>query len=257
MPALIHIGPIAVQTYTLTVTLGILGGCLTVGYFGASRGFRPEQSLGACLWTIALALVGGRAAHLAANWSGYAAQPALVLQMGRPLAFHGMLAGGMLGLALYASLKHLVFGALADVMAMGFAVVQAFGWIGALSQGLGHGLASYDGWAWELPDVYGVAMPRFPTQAVGSLMAGAIFWVLWAAWRKRDTSPGSRFGTYLFMNSALFFALEFARADESRMIGPLRLGQVAYLAELALAACLLIYLRRSAQARAGADQSPN
>ena len=257
MSMLLKVGPITIYAYTFLLGLGLLAGCLISSYLGTRKGYPIEQSVGAILWVITFALIGGRAAHIATNWSGYRTQPDLVLQMGRPMAFHGVLVGGILGLAIYASAQRLALGPLADAMSVGFPAVQVLGWTGALIQGIGHGRVTHSGWAWELPDAYGIIMPRFPTQIVGSLIAVIILATLLILWQRHEMQPGQLFGLFLLLNSAMYFALEFAREDTNLRIGQLGLSQVAYLIEFLAATCLLIYLRRRAGSTANTKLVPS
>jgi prolipoprotein diacylglyceryltransferase len=134
-------------------------------------------------------------------------------------------------------------------MAMGLPIAQAFIWIGAMLQGIAHGQVTYDGWAWDLPDAYGVVLPRTPVQIVGAAAALLIWAFLFTlAWR-RAQYEGAVFATFLLADSLVQFVLGFARGDATAMLGPLRAAQLVHLAGAMVAITLLLTWRSLAQKR--------
>jgi phosphatidylglycerol:prolipoprotein diacylglycerol transferase len=241
MLTVLHIGPWALRVYTLLIDAGVLLGVLLAAYRGSRSGIAPGRMVNASLAALAVGLIVGRAAHVAFNWADYSAEPSAIWELGRPLAFHGILLGSILGLLAYASLRHTRFWPLADAAAGAAPAVQALAWTAALLQGVAYGMPTYSGWAWELPDIYGVVLPRIPVQAVGALLSALLAIGLS---RLRPRRPGTVFSYYLAANSIAYFALEFGRGDPTLYLGQLRISQVIYLVELLLACVLGFFLSR-------------
>jgi len=249
-PILFRIGSFPIYSYTAFLDLGILLGLAIACLQGRRYGYTVVQVLDAALWGIVGGIIGGRIAYVLPNWPQYAARPAAILRLwGGGLAFHGALIGGMLGIGLYAATHYPSFWGLTDLVALGAPLGQAIGWLGALLHGSNYGQVSYEGWAWELPDLYGITVPRFPTQVVGIAIALLVF-VLVRIYGRTRRFPGALFLAYLLLNSTGFFFLEFTRADKSAYWGSFRISQAAYALEALLAIGLLIYLKRLAKAKA-------
>lgn len=254
-PVLFRIGSFPIYAYTAFLDLGILLGIALVCLAGRQRGFQVADVLDAALWSLAGGIIGGRVAYILPNWSQYAARPSAILDLwGGGLAFHGALFGGAAAIWLYAQIHFPSFWDLADLAALGLPLGQAFGWLGALFHGSNYGVVAYKGWAWELPDLYGITVPRFPTQAVGSAIALVLFLLQLLLSRRRMPS-GAAFSIYLLSNSLAYFLLEFTRGDGAAHWGPLRLAQVVYLLETLLSLGLCAYLWRARRNPAASQES--
>lgn len=239
-PILFRVGSFPVYTYTALLDLGIILGIALACMEGQRLGYGAGRVLDAALWALVGGVLGGRLVYLASRWPQYASRPLAAFSLwGGGLAFHGALAGGAAGVALYSLVRRSpTFWQLADLAALSLPVGQTLGWLGALCHGANYGRISYSGWAWELPDLYGITLPRFPTQLLGSVLALAILLFLLFL-RRRVRLQGALFCVYLLVNSGAFFLLEYTRGDRDIYWGPLRLSQIAYLAEGLIAAALL------------------
>jgi prolipoprotein diacylglyceryltransferase len=145
------------------------------------------------------------------------------------MAMRGALITGLAGLVLYAHLRGLPLGQLADASALGLAIGQAIGWIGALSRGANYGVASDSRFAVELPDIYGLNAPRFPYQHFEIGLFLLLFVGLgYLALRRQE--PGILFLTYWLTSSVANLVLEIWRGDSTIFIGALRADQVTDLA---------------------------
>ncbi len=247
-PTLFTIGNWSVPTYTVLLDLGLILG-LVLAYFEGKRQLQSgETGLDLGLWAIIGGVIGGRAAYVIANLGAFQEEPIRAIRLWEGgLSFHGGVLGGLLVLLLFALFRDRgltsgrnSFWRLADVLTPGVAVGIAFGWAACLMGGCAYG-ALGEGFGYAvLPDLFGVAAPRFATQAVGlgfSLLLAAGIWLLRGHW----PFPGASFLMYGLLYFAGQFFLEFTRGDEAIYLGSLRLAQVIDLA-LVLAAALGLLL---------------
>lgn len=242
-PILFRIGSVPFYTYTAAIYIGALGALGLMLGQAPKRGLSPQSVLGAYLWALAGAILAGRIAHVALNWAAYSAQPAAIWRSwGEGLSWPGALLGGLAGLAAYAARRGERFWALADLGALGLALALVWGWLGALMHGAGYGRAAYAGWAWELPDLHGIVLPRFPTQAVALIASAGILGALWAA--RGRLRPGGSLALFLALHGLALAALQPTRGDASAA-GP---AQALYLAE-AGAALVIWFAARVTHAR--------
>ncbi len=241
-PVLLRWGSYSLYWYTALICLGTLLGVGYAHWQGHRAGYRGTQVLDAALWALAIGLVGARLAYVIPNWSDYAGRPiALLSTWGGGLVFQGGLAGGLLGLSLYALYAELSLVRLADLAAPGLALAQAFGWAGAHIHGAYYGLVVRSSISMWLPDLYGVYGPRFPTQFLASLLGVGLFFNLHKL-RERGSWPGAVALLYLFCNGIGHFVLEFTRAEDAPYVGLFRVTQIAELIEVLVAGLLLLYL---------------
>jgi len=231
-------------TYTALVMLGAVVGA-SVAYLylrkRARRAVTLTIFLDGALIVFAVSWIGARAYHVALNWDYYAARPDEIAQIGLGgLALRGAFIAGFLALVIYAHARGLRFAKLADASALGLAIGQALGWIGALARGANYGVVSDSQIALELPDLYGLIAPRFPLQhfEIG-LFAGLFVGLIVLALRK--PRAGTLCLAYLLVASAANFALGFWRGDETVFVGALCVDQVVDLIFGALALGALIW----------------
>ncbi|MDX9830740.1 MAG: prolipoprotein diacylglyceryl transferase, partial [Anaerolineae bacterium] len=232
-PTLFTIGNWSVPTYTVLLDLGLILG-LVLAYFEGRRLLQSgETGLDLGLWAIIGGVIGGRAAYVIANLSAFQEEPIRAIRLWEGgLSFHGGVLGGLLVLLLFALFRDRglpsgrnSFWRLADVLTPGVAVGIAFGWAACLMGGCAYG-ALGEGFGYAvLPDLFGVAAPRFATQAVAlgfSLLLAAGIWLLRGHW----PFPGASFLLYGLLYFAGQFFLEFTRGDEAIYLGSLRLAQI-------------------------------
>ncbi|MEW5718696.1 MAG: prolipoprotein diacylglyceryl transferase family protein [Chloroflexota bacterium] len=231
-------------TYTALVLLGAVVG-LSVAYLylrkRARRAVALTIFLDGALIVCAAGWLGARAYHVALNWDYYAARPDEIAQIGLGgLALRGAFVAGLLALAIYARARALRFAKLADASALGLAIGQALGWVGALARGANYGVVSDSQIAAELPDVYGLIAPRFPLQHIEiGLFVGLFVGLIALALRK--PRAGTIFLVYLLVAAAANCALGFWRGDETVYVGALRVDQIVDLGFAALALCMLVW----------------
>lgn len=227
------------DVYTALVALGIAAGLLAAYLFLRSRSRRASAGaafLDSALVALAAGWIGARAYHVLTHWEYYTARPAEIAQVGLGgLGLRGGLVLAFLAVLVYARVRRLPFGHLADAAAIGLSVGQAIGWTAALVQGSNYGVVSDSRIALELPDLYGLVQPRFPLQHVEIALFAVLFLgLVWQAPRRR--MPGTLFWMYLFIASLSNALLGFQRGDETAYAGLWRVDQIV---DLALVFCVL------------------
>ena len=141
----------------------------------------------------------------------------------------------------YSAVRRISFWYFADAAALGLAIGQAIGWMGALIQGANYGVVSDSPIAIDLPDLYGLVQPRFPLQHAEITVFALLFIGLLFAAAQRPRA-GTLFVVYLLLASLANFALGFQRGDDTAYVGALRIDQVVDAALAALA--VLIWVGR-------------
>jgi phosphatidylglycerol:prolipoprotein diacylglycerol transferase len=238
-PIIWQLGTQPLYSYTLSLYIGILLGLGLSWWQGRQWGIARQTITGAAVCGLTGALLAGRLVYMLPQLDHYLTEPKLIGVWGNQL-FPAALLGGLGMLALYALFQSVSFWRLADLAALGVPVGQTLGWLGALLHGAAYGRVTYAGYSWELPDLYGVVRPRFPTQAVGIVIALVTAALLWSL-RQRAWPAGRLFAMYLSLNSLGYFSLAFSQAPvEATDLGPLSLAQWLYLGELALGVVILV-----------------
>jgi len=235
-PVLFRLGNFTVTSYAALVDLGLLAGAAVACLAARWRGMRTAHALDAALAAALGGLAGGRAAYVAANWAYYQTHVRRAL---RPwdggLAWHGALAGGLVGVVIFCAVRRLPLRSMLDALAPGVAVLAGCAWLGCLMNGFAYGIETYPGqgllWALsaELPDVYGIRAPRVAVQLLGAGWSAIVLVALVIAGR-RPWSQGLVFPLWLALYGGGSCGLGFVRADEVAMIAGWRADQVADLA---------------------------
>lgn len=250
-PFFFEIGSLTISAYTALVDLGIILGLLVTYLLARWRKADPRGTVDAALVVLLCGVIGGRLAYVALHWPYFGShlREAFYLWRGG-LAFQGAFLGGVVGLLGYSFWYRWSFWRLADLLVPGLALGQAIGWVGCLLSGFAYGLPTRGAWAYELPDLYGITVFRFPTQAAMSGLSLLIFVLLMLLlWRISRPFPGLIALLYLLLYSLGGFVFEFTRGDETLYLGPLRWSQIVEAGEFLGAFLLLRYLWRRAQRR--------
>jgi phosphatidylglycerol:prolipoprotein diacylglycerol transferase len=234
-----------VNLYPVILAAGLLAGWLRLGAAAPARAGRGSEAkrswyaaarVDASLASLAGALVGGRAAHVALHWSYYSGHPIEVVWFWQGgLSWVGAALGAVLGVGLYARLARQPFWALADALTVPAMLVAVAAWIGCLADGCAYGRRTDPGpFTPSLPDMFGVVAPRWPTQAVGALSAVA-GWRLFSLHERRGAASGTTFLFGMAWLAGTAMLLSFTRGDPALLIGPYRLDSWAAAALLAAA----------------------
>jgi phosphatidylglycerol:prolipoprotein diacylglycerol transferase len=230
-PTLFSIGGWSIPAYTVLLDLGLVLGLVLIYFEGKRTLGTGESALDLGLWIVVGGLLGGRFGYALANWKAFSEDWGRALRIWEGgLSFHGAFLGGILAMAVLASLHRwnregLTFLEMGDLVTPALALGASFGWAACLLAGCAYGKVGVGPGYIILPDLFGVEAPRFATQLVGlgySLCLLAGFWLF----RRRRAFDGSAFLMFVLLYFGGMFFLEFTRGDESRYVGPWRLTQV-------------------------------
>jgi prolipoprotein diacylglyceryltransferase len=234
MPTQTYIGSFAINVYTLYIALGALAGA---GYMLWQLRHRPWHELSRALNGVLImalaALIAGRVGYIALHFDYFQEHLAEVAWPASPgLSEHAAIIGGLAGLVIARQLRHPVpVGAtlvLATLIGMGAS-------LGCIPNGCAYGREVYwtDGWAWQLrvdwPDAYTLNNPRLPSQLF--LLAWLLICLCAAYVYIATLHPERGWQGYspILLWIVLFaggdFVLQFMRADQAPVIGPLRAPQ--------------------------------
>ena len=243
-PIIFRTANVILYSYSLCIALALLGGISWVLWKAPRQGIAQGTVLEGALLSISAAVLGARLFEGIGRWDYFQQYPLELFRHWQGnLSFQGGLLAGILALLLFCYWRGLPFWEVASIAAPGVALATALGWLGALLHGANYGFPMFGPLALELPDLYGIVLPRFPTQAAGIVWSLLVF-ILLLVLSKRKVQPQTLALTWLFMYAGGMFALEFTRADETLYFGIFRIAQLLYLAEGVGAGIAFMFARR-------------
>jgi phosphatidylglycerol:prolipoprotein diacylglycerol transferase len=231
------------SAYPFLLAAGVLISLIWLAASGPAR--QRTASIDAAISALAGGLVGARAVYIAANVHLYVQRPWETLYFWEGgLAWVGGAAGAIVGLAAYARAAGKPFWALADAMALPAGVIASAGWAGCWAEACAYGRRANAGWLTPAsPDLFGLAAPRWPTQALGLACGLAIVGLL--AWLShRRLAPGAPASLGLALIAAAALAISFLRGDPVPGIFGLRSEALGAAVILALAGLSLAWRMR-------------
>lgn len=235
-PVLFRVGEISFYSYGLMVGLGFALGVLVASRRAEKKGVDPDSLFWFFMLLLAAGVAGGRLFSIVQDRWFYSDWKSVLDLREGGLAMHGVLLGGVIGMAAYARTKEIPFGRLSDIVTPSIALGQSLGRIGCFFNGCCYGVET--GGSWGFMTRYAPGL-RHPYQLYESLLDFVLFLVL----LKLDTKlkvEGELFLVYLFGYSFLRFFLEFVRENDRYFLG-LSYGQWASAGLAFLAAILLLY----------------
>lgn len=234
-----------IHWYGILIALGVLGAVLLACVREKKLGLKKDTSLNLALLFVPVGILCARLYYVAFSWEDFAAQPLEILNLrGGGLAVYGGVLGGALAALVYARVKRVSIGSIADLVAPGLAFGQALGRWGNFFNQEAYGAA-----------VTNPALQFFPVsvyiEGSGWHYAAFFYESAWCAlicillltaekkrWMKKR---GDLFLAYLFLYGIERSMVEGLRTD-SLCIGPFRVSQLLSLA-LLLAVLLVLALR--------------
>ncbi|NOZ07136.1 MAG: prolipoprotein diacylglyceryl transferase [Chloroflexi bacterium] len=247
-PIIFRTANVILYSYSICMALALLGGIGWVLWKAPRHGLHQGTVWEGALLSISAAVLGARLFEGVERWDYFQQYPLEILRHWQGnLSFQGGLLAGSVALLLYCYWRGLSFWEVAGLAVPGLALATALGWLGALLHGANYGFPTFGSFAVELPDLYGIVVPRFPTQVVGIFWSLLVFALLLAL-SKRKVQPRTLALTWLFMYAGGMFALEFTRADETLYFGIFRIAQLLYLAEGVGAGAVFLFARRPVSA---------
>jgi phosphatidylglycerol:prolipoprotein diacylglycerol transferase len=251
-----------VSRYTILLDAGLLVGAV-VAYLGAQRrGLPGAKALDLTLLAGAGGLIGARIVYVAANWAYFAHHHQRAVRFWEGgLAWHGALAGGLLAVLASCAIRRTSPLVAFDVLGPAAAALAAFGWLGCLFDRCAYGLVTYPGqgllWrlSLELPDTYGIRVPRVAVQALGAAWSAIAFLAVAVVASRREVE-GLALPLWLALYCTGSFLLGCLRADDVPLVAGWRADQAADLALVVVGiSTLAIAMSRTKRRPAGRPHS--
>jgi phosphatidylglycerol:prolipoprotein diacylglycerol transferase len=232
----LRIGPILIHIYPALINTGLLLGAVLVTLEARRRRLDGMYVLDAALAATVVGLILARAVYVGLHWEYYTNHPCQAVRLrDGGLSWHGALVGGTAGAALASAIRKKQLLLTLDVLTWGAASVAIFAWLGCLTVGCAHGMATFpwQGPLWtlslDLPDLYGIREPRVAVQLLGAGWSALGLCATLIAQRRAQRS-GMVFAIWLTLHSLGSFGLGFLRADEMTLMAGWRIDQLADLA---------------------------
>lgn len=231
-------GQMPLYLYAIFLGVGASAGLLWVAWRVPEGQVRSYLDAG--LVALLGGLVGGRLLYVGVHWAYFQTVAIEIPQfyLGG-LAWPGVLIGGAMFLAFYASIKREPLGVYADALLPLLVALILAAWLASWFDGSAYGPVG-DGW-WALPsmDEWGLTSPRLSVQIIGALLTLAIFWLVDAN-RNRYFFPGQSAVLAGALMALLFFGLSLWRVDPAPFWNGLRMDAWAALGFFLFACGVLI-----------------
>ncbi|HOA25230.1 MAG TPA: prolipoprotein diacylglyceryl transferase [Aggregatilineales bacterium] len=241
LPEYGQIGPLTFRTYTVLLDIAVLLGLALLVWQGHRRDARPLAWLDTGLAALVGGIIGARLVHAAIHWEYFSEHPIEIAEVWRGgLSWQGAVVGGLLALFVAARISRLDWRDLTDAVALVLPFGAMLAYAGCLASGCSAGrevatLADYPPLvAAELPDIYGLVVPRLASQVYGLALGLVLLGLAWAL-RRWLTVPGLRLWPVLALLAFGVFGIGFTLGSDILMLGSLRLDQLLDLLVAALA----------------------
>jgi phosphatidylglycerol---prolipoprotein diacylglyceryl transferase len=226
----LNLGPIVISTYTLLIDIGIVCALAWLWVRAPAHGRAPSRWLDAGLCAAVGGVVGGRLAFGIANW-GYFQNH--IIEMFAfwegGYAWIGALAGALIGLWIYTWGRKEPLLPILDELALPLVLLSALSWAGCAAAACAAGQDVPPGtlpFAINGPDLYGVILPRWPTQIIGLVLSLIAFGYL-ASQRNTKRPAGFNAALAITLVSAIAFVVSTVRGDDVQLISGWRVDAVA------------------------------
>jgi phosphatidylglycerol:prolipoprotein diacylglycerol transferase len=259
-PILLQWGELTIGSYAALMSLGLIAAIGIAAIEARRLNIRSLLWLDAALAAITIGVIGARLGYAAINWAYFKDHLGEIMQLWEGgLLWPAGLIGGSIGAWLLArrapdrSPMRVL-----DRLATGAPLGIALAWIGCYLAAVAYGKELYpvDPFffaAIDVPDVYGVTNPRWPTQWLGVAWAVIVFALLWST-RRAAWPNGTRYWLFVAAYCCGSFLIDFTRGDDvPRLIG-WRIDQVLDGSLFIIGVISLIVLR--AQGFGRIDRSP-
>jgi phosphatidylglycerol:prolipoprotein diacylglycerol transferase len=256
-PVLAQVGPFTVYSYTVLIDAG-LAMALAAIYFQAPAG-KAWRWLDLGLAAIVGGFVGARLLYVSVNADYYLPHIDEVVQVWQGgLSWLGAPAGALFGAWLYARRRREPLWPVFDALALPFGLLSSLAWSGCLAAGCAYGFQVAPGqlpdwFVSQAPDIFGIIVPRFPTQALGMAWSVLALLAIWGTRRGPAARwPAGALGAYALSLAALgVFLLSFTRGDPAPLMAGYRIDVVGGALALVAATGAWVYrLARGAPASA-------
>lgn len=248
-----------IYAYGFCLVLAMLAGLWLALRRAPRFGLTRDQVLDFGLALLLGGMIGGRMLSILCDWDYYAQSPFYELFniRGGGLAWHGGLAGGLIGFVIYRMRSGIPSGRLVDLATPCVLVGHVIGRVGCFLNGCCVGRPSDVPWAVTFPDApqWG-CVPRHPTQIYEAIAEVLIALFIVYGWERRPRPSGSAFFVYFLLYGAARFFIEFIR-DEPLLWFGLDLAQFISIGMVVFSLGGLAWCaRRSAAPRQDVEGSP-
>lgn len=250
-PQFITLGPLTIYLYSVFILIGTVAAYFLARPEAKRFGISADQLKGSIVCGLLAGLIGARAYHVIDQWSLYAEDPTSAFAVWNGgLGILGGLAGGALGLYLFARWQRLPFIRLLDAWAPGVLLAQAIGRFGNWTNQEAFGPPTAQPWGIFIdpdhrPEQFNEFTYFHPTffYEAGLDFIGVLL-LLWLQPRLRK-KPGAVLGAYFITYAIGRFIVEFYRFDTAHIGGV----AIAHLVSIGLVALGAYFLVRPARAR--------
>jgi phosphatidylglycerol---prolipoprotein diacylglyceryl transferase len=258
LPFILKIGPLEITGYGIMMMVGFLVGGWLISLELRRQGLQEDYAAEITIAAVIGGVIGAKLWYVALTGD----MDALLSRGG--LVWYGGLIGGTLAVILNGyrlrvpvrRTAHLVAPALAAAYALGrvgcFLVNDDYGRPTDLPWGMRFREGLPPSTAENLQSLFGIPIPEgvhpttvmavHPTQLYETLAMLIVFAILWR-WRKRAWGTGAIFGVYLMLAGLERFLVEFVRAKDDRLLGPLTIAQLTSLILMAIGALVFSRLK--------------
>ena len=251
-PIIFHLGPLQVRWYGVLMMTGVAVGAYVTSLEARRKGFDPGRVWEALLLVVPLGIVGARLMHILDNWAFYWRHPGQLVGLQLVgLAIYGAVAGGVLGVFLYARWTKLPFLRFLDCAAVGLPVAQFIGRFANIINGDTWGKPTTMPWAFIytnpnafLPQSL-LGVPTHPTPVYEQLWLLIAFGIMLAV-RKKLRADGSAIMLYIVLYSAGRFFISIFRENRILFLG---MKEAQLLAVAAIVVFVPIIVVRERRAR--------
>jgi phosphatidylglycerol:prolipoprotein diacylglycerol transferase len=257
---MLRFGNFEIGWYSTIIMLAIIAAIGMAIYEGKKKGISSEQIISLAPWVVVGGLVGARLFHVIDRWDIYAGNPLQIFMVQQGgLAIWGGLAGGFIAVIIFAKLKKISLGRLADTMVPALLVAQIIGRFACIINGDASGSATNLPWGFiyinpgaMIPgDLFGVPTHPYPVYEMLWNLAGLAMVLRLRRYLKTD---GLLFLSYLSFYAIGRFVLTFVRRETIWLWG-LQEAQVIAVAILIVSAGVMIYMFRKSKINMTLDTS--
>jgi phosphatidylglycerol:prolipoprotein diacylglycerol transferase len=258
-PLILHLGPLMITGYGIMMMVAFLMAGWVMQRELARRGLKEDYAADIVVAAVIGGIVGGKIwyAALYHDWSTLVSRGGLV--------WYGGFLGGVLAVILNGARRRVPLRFTMELVAPALAVGYALGRVGCFLVQDDYGIPTSLPWGMRFPQGtppstvqnlirdFGVKVPPglqptdvlavHPTQLYEVALMLLAFWLIWRL-RQHQHAAGWLFGLYLLLGGIERFLVEFLRAKDDRLLGPLTLAQGV---SLAIAAVGLVMLARWAR----------
>jgi phosphatidylglycerol:prolipoprotein diacylglycerol transferase len=250
-PTVVKFGSFAIHSYGLLLAIAFLVAIQVFLARGRKRGLPEDRLSTLSLWLLILAILGGRILFVMTHWDEYKTDPLAIVRLWEGgLMLYGGYILAILGGILYVRRAGLSVWRVGDAAAPSMALGIGIGRLGCFFNGCCYGLPTKLPWGIQFPpESYSSSVfpgeHLHPSQLYMSAAGFGLFALLLAFDRKRRFD-GWLFWTYIAMDAALRFIIDFTRYyDQTSFLG--RIGGLSFnmnqLLSVGLIATALVMLR--------------